>query len=295
MDRREIGRKAANERWNPTIPRATHSGILQIGNSEIACDVLEDGRRVLRHKTFARAMGKGKPANSDMERAISLKIPVFLCANNLSPYLEQDILERGEQIFYKGKDGRKLIGYEASLLPAACKTYVKAFHDNALQKQQIPFALACQSMLYGLATVGVISLVDECTGYVEQRNRDELQIILNKYIAEELRSWTKKFPNEFFKQVYRLHGWEYPKKTNHPQYVGKIINKYVYEKLPKGVLEELKNRNPVNDNGTRKHRHHQLLTEDIGDDNLNKQITQTITVMKLSENIDQFKKMMDRL
>jgi len=52
-----------------------------------------------------------------------------------------------------------------------------------------------------------------------------------------------------------------------------------------GVLEELKNKNPRNENGNRHFCHHQFLTPLIGDDNLKKQIVQTITVMKLSKSI----------
>jgi len=291
----EKAKKAANERWHPSIPKATHSGILIIGGKEIACDVLEDGRRVLRQNTFARALGKGKAGSSDLERAIELKIPVFISANNLTPYLEPLILERGQQIFYKSKDGRKIIGYDARILPEACKVYVKAMNDGVLQKQQIPIAKICQTMIYGLASVGIISLVDDATKFVEKRNRDELQKILEKYISEELREWTRKFPDEFFKQIYRLHGWEYGKKPNHPQYVGKIINKHIYEKLPPGILEELKNKNPVQENGFRKYRHHQYMKEGLGEKNLEKQIVQTTTVMKLANNFEDFEEMMDKI
>lgn len=288
--------KAANERWHPTIPKATHSGVLIIAGKEIACDVLENGQRVLRHGTFSRAMGRAKSRSEDLERARTLKMPVFVCANNLTPYLEQHFPEGGEQIFYKGIDGRKLIGYDASLLPCVCKVYVQAEYDGILQKQQIPIASVCRSILFGLANVGIIALVDDATGYVEQRSRDELQKILEKYISEELREWTKKFPNSFFKNVYRLHGWEYPKiGKNHPQYIGKIINKYIYERLPPGVLEALKNKNPQNENGNRKYRHHQFLTENVGDDNLQKQITQVITLMKVSNDMDEFQKLISKV
>jgi len=218
----------AQERWNPSIPKATHSGILNIGGQEIACDVLEDGRRILRQKTFLSVMGRGKIGGSQRRGSASTNLPVFLVANNLTPYLEQKIIEGSAPIHYKAVDGKKLIGYEANLLTAACKVYVKADDDNALQSQQIPIANVCRSILYSLASVGIVALIDEATGYQEARALDELQKSLDKYISEELREWTQKFPKEFFKQVYRLHGWEYPKLgKNHPQYVGQLINKYV--------------------------------------------------------------------
>lgn len=296
MNRKEICKVAAHERWNPTIPKATHTGVLVIAGQEIACDVLEDGRRVLREKTFLSAMGRGKIGGKQRRGLVATNLPVFMQADNLTPYLGQEIRDGALPILYKGIDGRRLRGYDAKLLPEACKVYVQAEGDKVLQENQLKIAAVCRAILCGLATVGVISLVDDATGYVEKRNRDELQKILEKYISEELRAWTKKFPNEFFKQVYRLHGWEYPNlKPSHPQYVGKLINRYVYERLPPGVLDELKRKNPVNESGRRSHRHHQLLTPDVGDDNLNKQIMQVTTLMKASENLDEFNKLMERM
>ncbi len=69
-------------------------------------------------------------------------------------------------------------------------------------------------------------------------------------------------PDEFFKQVYRIHGWQYVVGNRRmPQYVGKFINKYIYEELPHGVLEELQVRNPVTESGYRANQHHRLLTD----------------------------------
>ena len=295
MNRSEICRKAVNERWHPTIPKATHEGVIFIGDQMLECDVLPDGRRILRHKTFAKAMGKAKSNHEETERAKSLKIPVFVCANNLTPYLKAENLEGGDQILYKGKDGRRLIGYDATLLPKLCKVYVKADDDNALQNQQKSIANVCRSILYSLASVGIVALIDEATGYQEERARDELQKILDAYISEELRQWTKKFPNEFFKQIYRVHGWNYPKiGKNHPQYIGKFINKYIYERLPPGILEELKNKNPANENGNRIYRHHQFLTDNFGDDNLKLQINQIISYLKICSNIKELDDILEK-
>jgi len=63
-------------------------------------------------------------------------------------------------------------------------------------------------LIRGLARVGIIALVDEATGYQEVRARQELQRILEAYVQAELRPWIKTFPDEFFKEIYRLQGWE---------------------------------------------------------------------------------------
>lgn len=295
MSNHERAIKAAQERWNPTAPKATHTGVLMIAGQEIHCDVLNDGRRILRQKTLLNAMGKGKPSGEDVRRGLKDNLPLFVTAANLKPYLQKDFLERGAPIHYKGIDGRKLIGYEATVLPEACKIYVQAEHDDVLQENQLKIASVCKSMLYGLATVGITALVDEATGYEFAKQRNELQIILQKYISKDLMPWTKRFPDEFFEQVYRIHGWNWPKvNKNHPQCVGNFINRYVYDSLPEVVQDELKRINPPNENGNRLKRHHQYLTDDIGNKTLEKQVAKIVTMMQLADNMEQFKKFAEK-
>ncbi len=291
----ERSKKAAQERWNPTIPKATHSGILQIGGIDLECDVLQDGRRILRRKTFLKAMGRGKIGGKDRGGEVATNLPIFLKANNLTPYLKPEIIERGAPIKYRGHNGGLLTGYDANILPAVCKIYAQADDANGLQENQKKIANVCRVMLYGLAEVGITALIDDATGYVYERERNELQIILEKYIAKELMPWTKRFPDEFFEQVYRLHVWQWPKiNKNHPQCVGTFINKYIYDALPEGILDELRTKNPPNENGNRIRRHHQWLTESMGDKTLEKQVAKVVTLMKVSNDMNQFKELIEK-
>ncbi|MGH9621282.1 MAG: P63C domain-containing protein, partial [Bryobacteraceae bacterium] len=101
--------------------------------------------------------------------------------------------------------------------------------------------------------------------------------------------WIKTFPDEFFEQIYRLQGWEYkPGTSQRVPYVGKLVNKYVYEQLPPGVLDELRRRNPRVDGGYRRHKFHQLLTADTGNPHLDKQISTVTTLMRISEGVSDF-------
>ena len=74
-----------------------------------------------------------------------------------------------------------------------------------------------------------------------------------------------------------------------PGYLGKFTNEYVYKQLPPGALEKMKKLNPTNEKGRRSRKHHQHLTEDIGIPHLDKHLMKLITVMELSDNIDDFK------
>lgn len=64
--------------------------------------------------------------------------------------------------------------------------------------------------------------------------------------------------------------------------------------LPPGVLEELREKNPVTPRGYRKHRHHQFLTEDIGNPHLERHIASVTTLMRASANWRNFERLFKR-
>jgi hypothetical protein len=156
-------------------------------------------------------------------------------------------------------------------------------------------ARAAEVLLSGLARVGIIALVDEATGFQERRARNELQLILEKYVHAELRPWVKTFPDEFFKEVYRLQGWEFrPGTSKRTPQVGKLVNKYIYDQLPPGVHEELRRLNPRTDKGYRRHKHHQYLTADTGNVHLDRQISTITTLMRIARDKCDFEDMFER-
>jgi len=116
------------------------------------------------------------------------------------------------------------------------------------------------------------------------------------YLAEEKLKWAKMFPDEFYRQIYKLKGWQYPKgSTRRTPLVGKITNELVYERLPQGVLNELKKRNPMQPKtNRRKWKHHQFLSEDIGQPDLRDHLLQLIAVMRASANWNTFKRLFVR-
>jgi len=128
----------------------------------------------------------------------------------------------------------------------------------------------------------------------DHRDRDELTKILEAYISPELQPWTKRFHPEFFKQIYRIHGWKWGSfGKNHPSCVGNFINKYVYKALPEGVLDELQTKNPVTEIGHREYLHHQFL-QPIGNETLDKHLAAMTTVMRLANSKGEFASMAER-
>ena len=150
-------------------------------------------------------------------------------------------------------------------------------------------------LIRGLAHVGITALVDEATGYEEVRDRIALQKILEKFISKELRSWTKRFPNEFYQEMFRLKGWQWKgMRVNRPQVVGHYTNDLVYDRLAPGVKEELSRLNPPDETGQRPHKHNPWLSNDVGHPKLRDHIYGILALMRATKSWDEFKKLVKR-
>lgn len=301
QERREIAKQAAEARWNNDdaqkgifIPRATHIGELNIGNSNIKCAVLEDGTRVLTRATFVKAIGRKGKAKGGRSYDDEFRTPVFLTAKNLQPFIPNEMLENSAPIIFR-LNGQRVIGYRAELLPQVCGVFIDAGKAGVLTSNQMPIVERCNILLRGFATVGIIALVDEATGYQEIRSRQALEKILERYIRGELGKWAKTFPDEFYKEMFRLRGWQYsPFTVRRPQYIGHLTNDIVYARLAPGVLEELRKLEPKDDKGRRRHRLFQWLTDDIGHPRLREHLIATIALMRGSATWTEFNRMLQR-
>lgn len=286
-DRAEIAKRAADARWK--VQAATHSGFLSIADKEIECAVLEDGTRLLTQETFLTSIGRARKARAGTGSSLMKKgdLPPFL-AENLRPFVPKDMVKTLKPIKFRNQSGNRGWGYDAKLLPKVCEIYLRARDAGEILPSQRHLVQACDALIRGLAQVGIIALVDEATGYQEERERDELQRLLAKYISEEFRPWVNTFPMEFFRQVYRIHNWEFKGGHQHSPYIGKFINEYIYGEFPEGALERLRELNPKTKKGWRRRKHHQHLTVDTGAPHLDSQILKVITVMQVSQNKDEF-------
>ena len=58
--------------------------------------------------------------------------------------------------------------------------------------------------LHWLSKVGIDAFIDEITGYQETREKDALQKLLNLYVEEIFHPWKRRFPESFYREIYRL-------------------------------------------------------------------------------------------
>jgi len=266
------------------LPQAKFQGDLIIGDYIFPCAVLEDGTRIIKEtsitKTFSAYGGRNYRVREQYDD--SGQLPLFLALKCLIPFID-GVFDKKDlmAIEYKNINGYKSIGYSATILPKICEIWLIARDQGKIKQSQLNKVLIAEVMIRSLAKVGITALVDEATGYQYQREAQELQKIFQAYISEELRAWQKMFPDEFYRQIFRLNGWDYNihgiKKR--PMVIGKWTNKLVYNQLEKGVAAELKRITPKNA------RMHQKLTENFGVRKLKEQIQQALMLLKISKDM----------
>ena len=150
------------------------------------------------------------------------------------------------------------------MLVDLCKIVLEARDADVLHARQAHIAQRADILIRGLATIGIIALVDEATGYQEIRARRALATILEAFIAEELQPWTKTFPYEFYALIAHLKGWPSSYGLKRPSVVGHYTNDLVYSRLAPGLLAELKTRTPRFPSGTLRNKHFQWFTPEYG-------------------------------
>lgn len=291
-ERQESARRAALARWSPDLPQALYEGPVRIGDIEISAAVLPSGRRLLNQATFLRALGRSRSPKAGTGILSTIDgLPFFLQAEQLAPFLSEELRLATTPIAYLSKTGRQMVGYDAELLPMVCEAYLQ-FRDASggkVPRQYAHIVAACDMLMRGLARVGIIALIDEATGYQEVRDRLALQAILDKFLRKELAAWAKRFPDEFYQHIFRLRGWEWKERGSHRSHaVAHYTNDLVYARLAPGILEELQARNPKDERGRRKARHHQWLTDDVGHPALAQHLYAVIGFMRASASWQQF-------
>jgi hypothetical protein len=212
----------------------------------------------------------------------------FVGGKALEPFIGEELrLVINTPIQFVTMSGIVANAYDAQMLADICEAVLRAREDKKLQKQQAHIAQQCEVLMRGFARVGIIALVDEATGYQQDRARDALARILEAYVAKELQPYVKTFDAVFYEQMFRLRGLAYPpeKVSYRPSYFGHLTNDIVYSRLAPGILKALKEEAKKEEIKTHLHRH---LTPGYGKLELIKHLSLVIAYMRDSANWSDF-------
>ena len=276
----------------------THEGELDLNGITIPCYVLDDGTRVLSARGMQTAIklvdGSSVPDSAKLPGA---ELSRFIGGTWFKSLItSEEKLERFKPI-RTSKGRQRINGYEATILADFCDVMLEARKNGLIksERQQL-MADQCEILIRAFAKVGIVALVDEATGYQYDREKDELQKILKAYIGEELLEWRQRFPDEFYREIFRLNGWDFTVKgiKQRPGIIGTWTKQFIYAHLPKGVLPALEKNTPRTTTGKLAKKLHQSLTEETGVPHLEKQLVSVVTLMNISSSWKEFKKYLER-
>ncbi len=272
----------------PNPRKATHKGTLRIGDVEIPVFVLEDGTRVISGRGLTAAIAM-KGRGQGTARIVALLDRKGSANSELAVAIRQPLLfDSGGRLWTQG--------YEAHVLADLCQAILDAREGGQLKtEQEKRYGIACYILSKAFIRVGIDALVDEATGYQEVRDRLALQAILDKYLRKELAAWAKRFPDEFYEQLFRLRNWQWKgMKVNRPSVVAHYTKDLVYERLAPGILSELEQRNPKDERGRRKHKHHQWLSDEVGHPALAQHLYALTSLMRAGKSWSDFYQLVQR-
>lgn len=277
---KEIAQKGAAARHQPEAPpTATHRGVLKVADVDIPCFVLDDGRRVISGRGLTAAIGM-KGRGQGVARIQGLKAVKTYKNNDLS-------LAIGNPIRFLGNSprvGETSDGFEASVLQDLCEAILQSRDAGLLStEQEQRYAQFADTLIRAFARVGIVALVDEATGYQSERPQDALQAYLEVLIQRDLAVWVKKFPDEFYENIYKLKGWVWPgMKKNRYSVVAKYTTDLIYDRMAEGLTKSLIEKSPMNNAGYRPNRLHQFLSTDVGDPLLAAHMQSILTMQRFA-------------
>lgn len=285
-ERSQIAREAVRTRWAkegkasepqhreamPQLPHSMFRGPLNIGDVQLEGHVLSDGKRVLTQGEVVKVLTGGADT-SNLKRYLE-RIPTF----------DQSMIA-GRAVQFR-VPGIPVVatGYEAEMLIEICDMYLAARDAKLLKPSQLRLAAMAEIIVRACAKVGIIALVDEATGYQKVRAKQALQLKLQAFIADEMGEWARMFPAEFWIELARLEGVSYSPRLR-PIRWGKYVMAFVYDAVDPDVGKELRRVNP---DPKFKQNHHQWL-KTLGREKVNNQIQQVIAIMRLCDDMNDFK------
>ncbi len=262
------------------LPIALFRGKLTMGSAEFSVYVLSNGKRVMAQREIVRVLTghvKGDLGN-------------YLKSQSLRAYIDPEKIISETMRFKLPGTQYKGFGYEATLLLDICDAYLRAREKGALATNQQDIAKQAEIITRACAKVGMIALIDEATGYEAFKKKRDLQLKLQAFIAEDMQEWARMFPDEFWFELARLESIHYSPR-NRPLRWGKYVMAFVYDAIDEDIGKKLREINP---DPHFKQNHHQWLRE-FGRHIVHDHLQRVITVMKLCDGMEDFKKKFARV
>jgi hypothetical protein len=242
--RAEIAREAAVARWAKPI-RATHKGnFKQEFGVDVECYVLDDATKtaVISQRGMGEALGLSARGNA---------FPRFLATRAMSDTVGAELRQKLENpLKFQGGTGGAgmppaiVHGFDATLLIDVCKAVIDAEAQGKLSGDRYAkIARQAHIIVSASAKAGIKGLVYALAGY--NPTAEEVIAAFKLYVQEEAKKYEPEFPNELYREWYRLYDIPPPARGK-PWHFKYLTVNHVYHPLAEsngnifGLLKALK-------------------------------------------------------
>lgn len=290
-ERRKIAKNAAIARWGTKPLKATHKGSFKEDfGIDVECYVLDDDQKtaVISQRGMGEALGLGQGGS---------RLPTFIKGEKIAPYVGRELGEKLENplIFQGPTLGVKLPptmihGYDVTILIDICKAIIKGHAEGKLLKRQENIAKQAHVIVNASAKAGIKGLVYALSGY--DATREEVVTAFKLFVREEARDYEKEFPNQLYKEWYRLYQLPKPER-NKPWKFKHLTVDQVYWPLARSSGKILQLTKAQRSTSVERYKKlHQFLS-DIGVKALRQHLGQLLGISQISKNKDEYEKHID--
>ena len=262
---------------------ATHRGNFKKDfGIDVDCYVLNDERHtaVISKRGMARSLGMSDRGNSITNLVQSKSLSeIITSADGLREKLSNPLIFK-DSLSADGKLNPIVHGYDVTILIDLCQAIKKANEEGKLAPNQKHIVRQAGIIVAASAKAGIKGLVYALSGY--DVTREEIISSFKRFVAQEARGYEKEFPDELYKEWYRLYQEKRPKK-NKPWRFMHLTNSQVYKPLARSngrLLKLLKVHK--REYGNKNNRLHQFLAE-IGVKALRQHLGQLLAIAKLAK------------
>lgn len=283
-DKKKIARKGALARWGA---KATHKGNFQEDfGIDVECYVLDDEKKtaVISQIGMGVALGLSPRGNA---------FPRFLESRGMKEHLGAQLTEKiSNPIKFQwvgtGAQGPVTVhGYDVTLLIDVCKAIIKAEEAKDLNFQQAHVAKQAHIIIGASAKAGIQNLVYKLSGY--NATKEETVAAFKLFVQEEAREYEKEFPEQLYREWYRLYELPVPEK-NRPWKFKHLTVEHVYQPLARSHGKILKLTQDSRKNSDARHKKlHQFLSE-VRVKTLRTHLGQLLGIAQVSETKEQYEK-----
>ncbi len=294
-ERSEIAQNAAIARWGNKLPQAIRRGNFKEDfGIDVDCYVLNDAQKtaVISQRGMGAALGLGQESGSRLPRVVSGKIISQYIGPELREKLDNPLIFQGPTVGQGSPSISKIYGFDVTLLIDVCKAIVAADADGKLLKSQKRMVKQAHVILNASAKAGIKGLVYALTGY--DATKEDIIAAFKFYVRQEAREYEKEFPDQLYKEWYRLYDLPKPER-NKPWKFKHLTIEQVYFPLAKsnGKIHQLIVAQRTA-SGERGKKLHQFLAE-IGVKALRTHLGQLLGIAQISSNQKEYERHVNKV